>query len=94
MVDIHNVEEALQHPERFRVSIFGSAKIEKDSHEYQQVFNLTKALGAMGINIITGGGPGVMEAGNSGLEVGTDGDAKSVGLTIEVPCCLSGCWSQ
>lgn len=85
MTDIHSVEEALQHPERFRVSIFGSARIKKNSHEYQQVFNLAKALGAMGINIITGGGPGVMEAGNSGLQAGTDGDAKSVGLTIELP---------
>jgi len=58
MSDIHSVEEALQ--QRFRVSIFGSARIEKDSREYQQVFDLAKALGAMGINIITGGGPGVI----------------------------------
>jgi len=85
MTDIHTVEEALQHPERFRVSIFGSARIQKEGHEYQQVFNLAKSLGSMGINILTGGGPGVMEAANSGLKAGTDGDAKSVGLTIELP---------
>ena len=44
MTDNHSVYEALHHPDRFRVSIFGSARIEKDSHEYQQVFNLAKAL--------------------------------------------------
>jgi len=85
MTDIHSVEEALQHPERFRVSIFGSARIKKGSQEYEKVFQLAKALGAMGINIITGGGPGVMEAGNSGLKAGSDGEAKSVGLTIDLP---------
>ncbi|MEA3547226.1 MAG: hypothetical protein U9R66_06145 [Thermodesulfobacteriota bacterium] len=85
MTDIRTVEEALQHSERFRVSIFGSARIQKDSHEYQQVFNLAKNLGSMGINILTGGGPGVMEAANSGLKAGSDGDAKSVGLTIDLP---------
>lgn len=90
MTDIRTVEDALQHPERFRVTIFGSARIKKGSPEYQQVFTLAKSLGAMGINIITGGGPGVMEAANSGLKAGTDGDAKSVGLTIELPWEVEG----
>ncbi len=85
MDTIQTVEDALQHPERFRVSIFGSARIKQDSSDYQKVFDLAKELGAMGINIITGGGPGVMEAANSGLKAGTNGDAKSVGLTIDLP---------
>lgn len=85
MTDIRTVEEALQHPERFRVSIFGSARIKKDSVEYQKVFNLAKRLGKLGINIVTGGGPGIMEAANSGLKAGTNGDAKSVGLTVDLP---------
>ncbi|RUM37307.1 MAG: hypothetical protein DSY57_04370 [Desulfobulbus sp.] len=39
----------------------------------------------MGINIITGGGPGILDAANSGQKAGTDGDAKSVVLTIDLP---------
>ena len=85
MTDIHTVEEALTHPERFRVTIFGSARTKENDPEYQQVFQLAKSLGSMGINIITGGGPGIMDAANSGLKAGTDGDAKSVGLTIDLP---------
>ena len=64
------------------VSIFGSARSKPDSWEYQSARQLAKILSAEGITVITGGGPGVMEAGNLGAreEVGT-----SVGLNIELP---------
>ncbi len=64
------------------VSIFGIARSRPDSWEYRQARLLGQQLAAEGIAVITGGGPGVMEAGNLGAqeEVG-----KSVGLNIELP---------
>ena len=64
------------------VSIFGSARSRSDAWEYQSARQLARMLSAEGITVFTGGGPGVMEAGNLGAreEVGT-----SVGLNIELP---------
>lgn len=64
------------------VSIFGSARSTPTSWEYQSARELARQLAAKHIAVITGGGPGVMEAGNLGAseEVGT-----SVGLNIELP---------
>ena len=64
------------------VSIFGSARSEPDSWEYQSARDLARKLAGHHIAVITGGGPGVMEAGNLGAneEAGT-----SVGLNIVLP---------
>ena len=64
------------------VTIFGSARSTEDSWEYQSARTLARMLSAEGISVITGGGPGVMEAANLGAceEVGT-----SIGLNIELP---------
>lgn len=64
------------------VSIFGSARSTPDSAEYQSARELARRLAAEGITVITGGGPGVMEAGNLGAS-GEPG--ASVGLNIELP---------
>ncbi len=64
------------------VTIYGSARIKPDDEEYRQTEEIARQLGGMGFSIITGGGPGVMEAANKGaLEAGV----KSVGLNIELP---------
>jgi uncharacterized protein (TIGR00730 family) len=64
------------------VTIYGSARIQHDDPLYVQTQEITRRLGELGFSIITGGGPGVMEAANRGaLEAGV----TSVGLNIELP---------
>jgi uncharacterized protein (TIGR00730 family) len=64
------------------VTIYGSARIQLDDQLYVQTQEITRRLGELGFSIITGGGPGVMEAANKGaLEAGV----TSVGLNIELP---------
>ncbi len=71
---------------RFRVSIFGSARIKKNDKNYKLVHELAKMLGARGIDVITGGGPGIMEAANTGHNAGSQKThAKSFGLNIYLP---------
>ena len=64
------------------ISIFGSARKGEDHPDYQLAVDTGKKLVEHGYGVITGGGPGVMEAGNRGAQ---DRDGVSVGLNIELP---------
>ncbi|HEV2821039.1 MAG TPA: TIGR00730 family Rossman fold protein [Solirubrobacteraceae bacterium] len=64
------------------VSVFGSARTPEGSPEYEQACELGRRLGAAGLAVITGGGPGAMAAANRGAQ---DAAARSVGLTIDLP---------
>ena len=64
------------------VSVFGSARTARDSPEYAQAVELGAALARAGYAVITGGGPGIMEAANKGA---CEADGVSVGLGIELP---------
>jgi uncharacterized protein (TIGR00730 family) len=64
------------------VSIFGSARTKPDNKYYQLAAEIANKLTQKGYGIITGGGPGIMEAGNKGAK---DGSGKSVGLVINLP---------
>lgn len=78
--------EDLINPNNFRISIFGSARIKKDKKTYKQVYEFAKEIAENGIDIVTGGGPGVMEAANAGHEAGdTKNKSQSIGFTIELP---------
>ncbi len=64
------------------VTIYGSARIKPDHEMYEKARRIAFLLGKEGFNIITGGGPGVMEAANLG---GQQAGVRSVGLNIELP---------
>lgn len=64
------------------VSIFGSARTQEDNKYYGMAEEIAKKLAEKGYGIITGGGPGIMEAGNKGAHIA---GGKSVGLNIELP---------
>jgi uncharacterized protein (TIGR00730 family) len=64
------------------VSIFGSARTHADDPMYAACVETARLLGEAGFSIITGGGPGIMEAANRGAK---DAGAKSVGCNIELP---------
>ncbi len=63
------------------VSIFGSARTPEDAPEYALARLTGARLGEAGFTVITGGGPGIMEAGNRGAQ---EGGGQSVGLNIEL----------
>ena len=64
------------------VSIFGSARFEEDSKHYKMAEQIAEMLVKNGYGVITGGGPGIMEAGNRGA---SKAGGKSVGLNIDLP---------
>ncbi|KAF0179931.1 MAG: hypothetical protein FD164_1911 [Nitrospirae bacterium] len=64
------------------VGVFGGARFQEDSPYYQQAMNVSAMLSQAGFSIITGGGPGIMEAANKGAKKGR---GKSVGLNIALP---------
>jgi uncharacterized protein (TIGR00730 family) len=68
----------------YRVCIFGSARIGSSSEIYKQVEELAEALATNGVDVVTGGGPGLMEAANKGAKKGSQG-ALSIGLPIQLP---------
>lgn len=71
----------------FRVSIFGSARIQPHDEIYKATEKLAFKLGEEGVDVLTGGGPGLMEAANKGVRAGKEksgSKSKSFGITIEL----------
>lgn len=72
--------------ERYRVTIFGSARTRPGHWVYQEVKRMSEALGAMDCDIVTGGGPGLMQAANEGARDARDGEgSQSIGIRVELP---------
>jgi len=64
------------------VAIFGSARLQADDPAYQAAVDIGRGLGQAGFAVITGGGPGIMAAGNQGA---FETDALSIGCSIQLP---------
>ena len=64
------------------ISIFGSARTQPDDPNYRAAVETARLLAESGLTVITGGGPGIMEAGNRGAQ---PAEGASVGLGIELP---------
>lgn len=64
------------------VSIFGSARLKPNDLYYEMTVDIAEKITQLGFGIITGGGPGIMEAGNKGA---MQGSGLSIGLNIELP---------
>lgn len=72
--------------ERYRVSIFGSARAKPGTPVYNEVKRVAAALAGLGCDIITGGGPGLMQAANEGAaEAQASERNRSVGIRVDLP---------
>jgi predicted Rossmann-fold nucleotide-binding protein len=72
--------------ERYRVTVFGSARTRPGHWVYQEVKRMSAALSAMGCDIVTGGGPGLMQAANEGAQEAQAGErVQSIGIRVALP---------
>jgi uncharacterized protein (TIGR00730 family) len=72
--------------ERYRVTIFGSARAKPGTYVYDEVKRVAAALAEMGCDIITGGGPGLMQAANEGASAANAPERnRSVGIRVDLP---------
>lgn len=74
--------------DRYRVTIFGSARTKPGTPIYDETRRCAAALAAMGCDIVTGGGPGLMQAANEGAA--QSGGVESIGIRIDLPFEQSG----
>ena len=72
--------------ERFRVTVFGSARTKPGHWVYEEVRQMVSQLGDMDCDIVTGGGPGLMQAANEGAKSNQTGrKGKSIGIRVQLP---------
>jgi len=71
---------------RFRVTLFGSSRITEGDPTYREVVELCRRLAERGCDIVTGGGPGLMQAANEGERLGDRaGRTRSLGIRVSLP---------
>lgn len=70
--------------DRYRVSVFGSARAKPGTVAYEETKRVSAALADMGCDIITGGGPGLMQAANEGV-ASAQNPGKSMGIRVDLP---------
>ena len=70
--------------DRYRVTIFGSARVQAGTFGYEETKRAAAALAALGCDIVTGGGPGLMQAANEGAASAPE-RAQSIGIRVDLP---------
>lgn len=88
---IQKIKDQKEDENFFRVALFGSSKIKKNDPIYKEIQNLGKALAQEHIDIVTGGGAGLMQAASEGHKKGRTGEEKnirSIGVGVKLP------WNQ
>src|SRR5215471_2557189 len=70
--------------DRYRVTIFGSARAKRGTFAYEETKRVAAALAAMGCDIVTGGGPGLMQAANEGAATVGEPE-RSLGIRVDLP---------
>lgn len=91
LLDLWNVVDDLSRirppgSKYYRVTVFGSSRMREGDPLYDDVRRLARELASMGCDIVTGGGPGLMQAANEGESLGDPGgNTRSYGLNIDVP---------
>jgi uncharacterized protein (TIGR00730 family) len=72
--------------DRYRVTVFGSARTDPGHWVYEEVRRMCAGFGALGCDIVTGGGPGLMEAANRGAADGQSSDhPENIGIRVHLP---------
>ena len=72
--------------DRYRVTIFGSARALPGTFPYEETRRVARALAELGCDIVTGGGPGLMKAANEGAAEGGDAERnRSIGIRVDLP---------
>ena len=71
--------------DRYRVTIFGSARAKPGTVAYDETKRVSQALAEMGCDIITGGGPGLMQAANEGVQLAGKDNENSMGIRVDLP---------
>lgn len=72
--------------DRYRVTVFGSARTDPNHWVYREVKRMSAALAELGCDIITGGGPGLMQAANEGARAANAGERlQSIGIRVDLP---------
>jgi uncharacterized protein (TIGR00730 family) len=72
--------------DRYRATIFGSARARPGTFAYEEVKRVAAALAELGCDIITGGGPGLMQAANEGASAASGPErSRSVGIRVDLP---------
>lgn len=80
-----NLAEELKQ-NRLRVAIFGSARLDPESEPYKNAYELAKNIAGLGMDVVTGGGPGIMQAASEGHKAGDPEDkVKTIGINIRLP---------
>jgi uncharacterized protein (TIGR00730 family) len=71
--------------ERYRVAVFGSARPQSSHEVYEEVRAMCSALSDMGCDVVTGGGPGLMQAANEGARAQESKEPQSIGIRVDLP---------